>query len=158
MCPHNCWPTQKLGDWVYNTQGVQTWLNNISGFGRSCSTMNIHLRLYLVLEPDLLDPEILFSCVCTPSVLYTYSPNLLANSFDDPWYWASCSIFPWYLPYKRKHCNTAVYGIVLYCKQYLWLCERDCESVKRKCSGIAAGCIPSYFWTIIKGLAISLWM
>ena len=31
--------------------------------------------------------------------------------------------------------------------------KRDCESVKRKCSGFAAGCIPSSFWTEIKGLA-----
>ena len=38
------------------------------------------------------------------------------------------------------------YGIVLYCK-------RDCESVKKKCNGFAAGCIPSSFWTVIKGLA-----
>ena len=30
--------------------------------------------------------------------------------------------------------------------------KRDCESVKRKCSGFAAGCIPSSFWTAIKGL------
>ena len=37
-------------------------------------------------------------------------------------------------------------SIVLYWK-------RDCESVKRKCSGFAAGCIPSSFWTAIKGLA-----
>ena len=37
-------------------------------------------------------------------------------------------------------------GIVLYWK-------RDCESVKRKCSGFAAGCIPSSLWTAIKGLA-----
>ena len=30
--------------------------------------------------------------------------------------------------------------------------KRDYESMKRKCSGFAAGCIPSYFWTVIKGL------
>ena len=30
--------------------------------------------------------------------------------------------------------------------------KRDCESVKRKCSGFAAGRIPSSFWTKIKGL------
>ena len=29
------------------------------------------LFILLVLDPDLLDPEILFSCVCTPGVLYT---------------------------------------------------------------------------------------
>ena len=28
------------------------------------------------MEPDLLDPEILFSCVYTPGVLYTRSPTL----------------------------------------------------------------------------------
>ena len=33
-----------------------------------------------------------------------------------------------------------VYGIVMYWK-------RDYESMKRKCSGFAKGCIPSYFWT-----------
>ena len=30
--------------------------------------------------------------------------------------------------------------------------KRDCESVKRKCSGFAVGRIPSSFWTAIKGL------
>ena len=30
----------------------------------------------LVVEPDLLDPEILLSCVCTPGVLYTHYPCL----------------------------------------------------------------------------------
>ena len=30
--------------------------------------------------------------------------------------------------------------------------KRDCESVKRKCSGFAARRIPSSFWTEIKGL------
>ena len=38
-----------------------------------------------------------------------------------------------------------MYGILLYWK-------RDCESMKRKCSSFAAGCIPSSFWTVIKGL------
>ena len=124
------------------------------------------------MEPNLLDLEILFSCVCTLGVLYTHSPYLgvrgwspqemflgcvLANSFADPWYWVNRSIFPWYLSYKRKHCNMIVYGIILYCKQSLWLCGRDCESVKRKCNGFVAGCIPSSFWTVIKGLEISLW-
>ena len=42
------------------------------------------------------------------------------------------------------------YGIVLYWK-------RDFERVKRKCSSFATGCIPSSFWTVIKGLAISFW-
>ena len=36
-------------------------------------------------------------------------------------------------------------GIVLYWK-------RDCESVKRKCIGFVAGCMPSSFWNTIKGL------
>ena len=27
---------------------------------------------------------------------------LLANNFEDPWYWVNRSIFPWYFPYKRK--------------------------------------------------------
>ena len=127
----------------------------------------------MVVEPDLLDPEILFNCVCTLGVLYTHSPYLgvrssapkkgvwgqhpreqnlgcvLTNSIADPWYWVNPRIFPLYFPYKRKHCKTTVYAIVLYWK-------RECESVKRKCSGLATGCIPSYFWTIIKGLSIYL--
>ena len=55
----------------------------------------------LVVEPNLLDPKILFSHVCNPGVLYTHSPYLgvrgrspreiflgcvLANSIADPWY------------------------------------------------------------------------
>ena len=119
----------------------------------------------LVVEPDLPNIEILFSCVCTPSVLYSHSPYLgvrgwsprelflgcvLTNSFANPWYWVNHSIFPWYFSYKRKQCNTTVYGIILYRK-------RDYESVKRKCSGFAAGCIPSSFCTVIQGLVISLW-
>ena len=87
------------------------------------------------MEPDLPDAEILFSCVCTPGVNF-FLGCVLANSFMDPWYWVNRSIFPWYFPYKRKHCNMTMYGIVLYWK-------RDCESVKRKCSGFAAGCILS---------------
>ena len=75
---------------------------------------------------------------------------VLANSIADPWYWVNPIIFQMYLPYKRKHCKTTEYGIVLYWK-------RDYESMKRKCSGFAAGCIPSSFWIVIKGLAIYLW-
>ena len=94
--------------------------------------------ILLVVEPNLPYLEILFSCDCNLGVLYTHSPYLgvqgyvLANSFADPWYCVNRSIFPWYFPYKRKHCNTTVYGIVLYWK-------RDCESVKRKCSGLLQG-------------------
>ena len=73
------------------------------------------------------------------------------NSFADPWYWVNPRIFPLYFPYKRKHCKSTEHGIVLYWK-------RDCESVKRKCSGFVAGCIPSSFWIVIKGMAIFLWM
>ena len=105
------------------------------------------------MELDIPDLEILFSCVCTPGVLYTHSPCLgcvLANSFVDPWYWVKCSIFPWYFPYKRKLFNTTVYGIVLYWK-------RGCESVKMKCNGFVVGCIPSSLWTVIKGMEIYLW-
>ena len=101
------------------------------------------------MEPNLSDLEILFSCVCTPGVLYTHFPCLglgfgcvLANSFADPWYWVNPRIFPLYFPYKRKHCNTTMYGIVLYWK-------RHCESVKRKCNDFAVGCIPSSLWTVI---------
>ena len=127
------------------------------------------------MELNLPDLEILSSCDCNPGVLYTCSPCLgvrgsapesegfeggapkkkiwgcvLANSIADPWYWVNPSIFPLYFPYKIKHCKTTEYGIVLYWK-------RDYESVKRKCSSFAVGCIPSSFWTVIKGLAISLW-
>ena len=75
---------------------------------------------------------------------------VLANSIMDPWYWVNPRIFPLYFPYKRKHGKTTEYGIVLYWK-------RDCESVKRKCSSFVVGCIPSSLWTVIQGLAISLW-
>ena len=112
------------------------------------------------MEPNLPDLEILFSCDCTPGVLYTRSPCLgvrersprffflrcvLANSIADLWYWVNPRIFPLYFPYKRKHCKSTSYGIVLYLK-------RDCESMKRKCSGFSAGCIPSSFWTVINGM------
>ena len=123
----------------------------------------------LVVEPNLLDPEILFNCDCNLGVLYTRSPChgvwgstlkkgvrrqspqifflgcVLANSFVDPWYWVNPRIFPLYFSYKRKHCEITEYGIVLYWK-------RDCETVKRKCSVFAVGCIPSSFWTVIKGV------
>ena len=109
------------------------------------------------MEPNLPDPEILFSCDCNPGVLYTHSPCLgvrgcvLDNNIAEPWYSVNPRIFPLYFPYKRKHFKTTEYGIVLYWK-------RDYESVKRKCSGFATGCIPSSFWIVIKGLEISLWM
>ena len=89
-----------------------------------------------------------YSVVFVAKVYCTLIP--LANSFADPWYWVSRSIFPWYFPYKRKNCNMTIDGIILYCK-------RDCESMPRKCSGFSGGCIPSSFQTVIKGLAISLW-
>ena len=130
----------------------------------------------MVVEPDLPDTEILCSFICNPSVLYTHSPYLGVQgkhpqenggsraeppriffgmcvgeqSLVDPWYWVNPRIFPLYFPYKRKHCKSTAYGIVLYQK-------RDCESVKRKCNGFTARCIPSSFWTVIKGLTISLW-
>ena len=47
---------------------------------------------------------------------YTQTPFLgvrvLSNSFVNPWYLVNRSNFPWYFPYKRKHCNTTVYGII----------------------------------------------
>ena len=70
---------------------------------------------------------------------------VLANSIADPWYSVNPRIFPLYFPYKREHCKSTGYGIVLY-----WI--RDCESVKRKCNGFAARRIPSPFWIEIKGL------
>ena len=86
-----------------------------------------------------------YSVVFVTQVYCTLFPPALANSFTNSWYWVNRIIFPWYFPYKRKHCNTTVHGIILYWK-------RDCESMKRKCNSFAAGCIPSYFWTAIKGL------
>ena len=79
-------------------------------------------------------PENFFWDVCWPTVLRTHGIGL------------TLEFFPWYFPYKREHCKSTGYGIVLYWK-------RDCESMKRKCSGFAAGCIPSSFRTVIKGLA-----
>ena len=85
--------------------------------------------IVLVVEPNLPDPKILFSCDCNPGVLYTCSPCLgvrgrsprnffwgcvLANSIADPWYWVNPRIFPLYFPYKREHCKSTGYGIVLY--------------------------------------------
>ena len=85
-------------------------------------------RGLLVVEPDLPDLEILFSHFCNLGVLYTHSPYfgvlgrslgefflgcVLANSYVDPWYLVNRSIFPWYFfPYKRKHCNMVLYGII----------------------------------------------
>ena len=124
----------------------------------------------LVVEPNLPDPEILSSRVCTPSVLYTRSPCLgvwgrsprefflgcvLASSIADPQYWVNPRIFPLYFPYKRKHFKMTEYGMVWYSIVLYW--KRDYESVNRNCSGFAAGCIPSPFQIVIKGLAISLW-
>ena len=60
-----------------------------------------------------------YSVVIVTQEYYTLIPLalgcVLANSFADQWYWVNRSVFPWYFPYKRKHCNTTVYGIVLYC-------------------------------------------
>ena len=36
-----------------------------------CSAQGINCLNLLVVEFDLIDPEILFSCVCTPGVLYS---------------------------------------------------------------------------------------
>ena len=86
------------------------------------------------MEPDLLDPEILFSCVCTPGVLYTHSPCL----------WDVC--WPTVLrthgigltvvfshgisPIKEKHCNTDRYGIVLYYNIVNNLCDCVRETMR----------------------------
>ena len=37
------------------------------------------------MEPDVPDPEILFSYVCTPGLLYTHSPNLVFRVWDFCW-------------------------------------------------------------------------
>ena len=74
------------------------------------------ILIMLVVEPDLPNPEMLLSHVCTLGLQYTRSPTLgfrgealekklgclLANSFADPGYWVNRIIFPWYFPYKRK--------------------------------------------------------
>ena len=106
----------------------------------------------LVEENDLLDREmLLINCICTTCLLYTWPswglhplikgirgrrPRrkflrcMLANNFVDPWYWVTHSIFPWYFPYKRKNCNTAMYGIVLYCSIVNNLCDCMRETVR----------------------------
>ena len=89
------------------------------------------------MEPDLLDPEILFSCVCNPGVLYTHSPFLGFWGFKDntpkkwgfkgiapeKFFWDVCwptvmqthgirltVVFSHGIFSKRKHFNTVVYG------------------------------------------------
>ena len=82
------------------------------------------LELYaLAVEPDLLYSEMLFGHVGTPGLLYTRSPTF--------WYVSWPTVLRTYVigltvlfshgisPIKEKHCNMAVYGIVLNCKQSL---------------------------------------
>ena len=83
-------------------------------------------------------PKIFFWDVCWPIVLRTHGIGLTLE-------FSHCIS-----PIKESIVKWLSNGIVLYQK-------RDCDSVKRKCSSFVAGCIPSSFWTIIKGLAISLW-
>ena len=75
------------------------------------------------MEPDLPDTEILFSDVCTTGCL-------LSKSFVDPWYWVNRSISHGIYPIKEKHCNTAMYGIVLYCSIVKNLCDYVRETVR----------------------------
>ena len=75
------------------------------------------------MEPDLPNLEILFSCVCTPGVLYTCSPTLgFGGRALEKFFWDVC--WPTVLwthgigltvvfshgisPIKEKHCNTTV--------------------------------------------------
>ena len=91
------------------------------------------------MEPNIPNIEILLSCDFNLGVLYTrslylwvwgsalkkgfwgWSPRenvlgcVLANSIVDPWYWVNPRVFPLYFPYKRKHCKTIEYGMVLHC-------------------------------------------
>ena len=68
----------------------------------------------------------------------------VGQQFMGPWYWVTRGIFPWYFP------------IV---KWSLWLCERDYERVKRKCSEVCCSFYPFIFvrWYSNKGLEISVW-
>ena len=47
-------------------------------------------------------PEFVFWDVCWPTVLRTHGIGL------------TLEFFPWYFPYKREHCKSTGYGIVLY--------------------------------------------
>ena len=83
------------------------------------------------MEPDLPDPKILFSRVCTPGVLYTHSPTLgFGGEAPKNIFWDVC--WPTVLqthgfglmvvfshgisPIKEMNCNTTVNSMVLYCK------------------------------------------
>ena len=118
QCVINC--TKSSKKWIKSTSSTPSQPNCPHSMnGSTPAMMRAHMWMVLVVEPDLLDSEMLFNRVCTLGVVYTHSPTLklgclLANSFADPWYWANRSIFPWYFsPIKEKHCNTVVYGIVL---------------------------------------------
>ena len=117
----NCWlwslifHIQRYYSFMFVTQVYYTLIPPALGFGGQ------HPQEMGVRSPR----EIFLGCV-------------LAKSIADPWYWVNPRIFPLYFPYKREHCKSTGYGIVLYWK-------RDCESVKRKSNGFAAGCIPTSF-------------
>ena len=73
------------------------------------------------MEPNLLDPEILFSCICTPGVLYTHSPCL--GVWDVCWptilrthgIGLTVIFSHGIAPIKENHFNTTRYGMVFYC-------------------------------------------
>ena len=95
----------------------------------------------LVVEPNIPDPKILFSCDCNPGVLYTRSPFLGVRGNELRTHGIGLTL-------EFSHCISPIkesivkrLSMVLYCIGSLY-----CESVKRKCSGFAAGCIPSSFW------------
>ena len=93
-----------------------------------------------------------YSVVFVPQVYCTRVPPILgfkgcvlANIYVDPWYWINRSIFPWYFSPIKESIVTRLCIALQHCKQSLCLCGRNYESMKRKCSGFDAGCIPSSF-------------
>ena len=101
----------------------------------------------LVVEPDLLDSEMLFSRFCTLGLLYTCSPTLGFGG-EAPEKFVLDACWPTVLrthgigltvvfshgisPIKRKHCNMVVYGIVLYCSIVNNLCDCERETVRER--------------------------
>ena len=82
------------------------------------------------MDPNLPDPEILFSHFCNPGVLYTHSPCLgVRGNVCWPTVLQTHGIGLTVVfshgisPIKEKHCITAGCGIVLYCSIVNNLCD-----------------------------------